>query len=372
VTATDLRRTPLYAAHLRLGARLAPFAGWEMPVQYAGIIEEHRAVRAQAGLFDVSHMGEVLIEGPQALEALQYLVTNDVAVLDEGHGLYTPMCTPAGGIVDDLILFRTAGARYLLVVNAATTAKDVAWISQCARGAAVRDISAETALVALQGPAAARILARVTADPIERMRPFDVLPKAEVAGRRAFVSRTGYTGEDGYEIGPAWDDAPAVWEALMEAGAADGLVPVGLGARDTLRLEAGLMLYGADIDETTSPLEAPLGWTVRWEKGAFVGREALERQRASGPARRLVGLAAEARTVPRRGYVLQHDGRPVGAVTSGTFSPTLQRGIGLGYLPRDLSAPGTVVEMVVRGRAEAVRVTRLPFYRARRGGAGRA
>lgn len=365
MVAAELRRTPLHAAHVRLGARFVLFAGWEIPVQYAGIIAEHRAVRERAGLFDVSHMGEVIVEGPEALAALQRLVTNDVGSLEIGHGLYTPMCTPAGGIVDDLILFRIAAEQYLLVVNAATTAKDVAWIRDHAGGATVRDISSEIALLALQGPAAGRILARVTTARIDEMRPFDALPAVLVAGRTVFLSRTGYTGEDGYEIGPAWDDAPGVWDALMEAGAAAGLVPVGLGARDTLRLEAGLLLYGSDIDERTSPLEAPLGWTVKFEKGDFIGRAALLRQRASGPARRLAGLIAEARAVPRHGYVLQSEGRPVGTVTSGAFSPTLQTGIGLGYLPRELTEPGMVVAMAVRGRAVPIRVTRLPFYQAR-------
>ena len=361
-----LRRTSLHSTHLHHGARIVPFAGWEMPVQYTGIIEEHQAVRARAGLFDVSHMGEIVVEGPRALPLLRRLVTNDVAQLEVGRGLYTPMCYPNGGIVDDLTIFRVAPARYLLVVNAATTAKDLAWVEDHRDGATVRDISREMALVALQGPAAPRILSVLTTAPLNEMRAFDAIPEVNIAGRRVFLSRSGYTGEDGFEIGPAWDDAPAIWGALLEAGAADGLVPVGLGARDTLRLEAGFMLYGNDIDETTSPLEAPLGWTVKWEKGDFIGRETLARQREQGPTRKLVGLTVEGRAVARQGYPLRHEGRPVGAVTSGTFSPTLQVGIAMGYVPRDLAAVGAELEVEVRGHAVPVRVTRLPFYRARK------
>ena len=337
-----------------------------MPVQYTGIIDEHRAVRSRAGLFDVSHMGEIVVRGSRALSALQRLVTNDVARLAVGRGLYTPMCYPNGGVVDDLTIFRVAPARYLLVVNAATTVKDLAWSKEHRDGATVRDISREMALLALQGPAAQRILSGLTTAPLNEMRAFDAIPEVDVAGRRVFLSRTGYTGEDGFEIGPAWDDAPAIWDALLDVGAADGLVPVGLGARDTLRLEAGFMLYGSDIDETTSPLEAPLGWTVKWEKGDFIGRETLARQREQGPTRKLVGLTVEGRAVARHGYPLLHEGRPVGVVTSGTFSPTLQVSIAMGYVPRELAAAGTQLEVEVRGRAVPVRVTRLPFYRGRK------
>ncbi len=361
-----LRRTSLYPEHLRRGARIVPFAGWEMPVQYTGIIDEHQAVRSRGGLFDVSHMGEIVLEGPHALEALQRLVTNDVAQLNVGRGLYTPMCYPTGGIVDDLTMFRVAPARFLLVVNAATSAQDLAWVEEHRDGAAVRDISREMALLALQGPAAEQILSRLTPAPISEMRPFDAVPEVEVAGRRVYLSRTGYTGEDGFEIGPAWGEAPAVWDALLDVGARDGIVPVGLGARDTLRLEAGFMLYGNEIDETTSPLEAPLGWTVKWEKGDFIGRDALARQRDQGPSRKLVGLTVEGRAVARRGYPLLHEGQPVGAVTSGTFSPTLQVSIAMGYVPRDLADAGRPLDVAVRGRTVPVRVTRLPFYRTRK------
>jgi len=347
-----LRDTSLHQAHIRRGARMVPFAGWRMPVQYAGIIEEHRAVRSHAGLFDVSHMGEITVEGPAAVAALQRLVSNDVVQLGIGHGLYTPMCYPNGGIVDDLTIFRVGPTRYLLVVNAATAEKDLTWVQEHREGATVRDISREMALLALQGPAAQHILGRLTGAPLEVMRPFDVISEVDVA--------------DGFEIGPAWDDAPAVWDALLESGAADGLAPAGLGARDTLRLEAGFMLYGTDIDETTSPLEAPLAWTVKWEKGEFLGRDALAAQRQQGPVRKLVGLTVDGRAVARHGYPITQGERQVGTVTSGTFSPTLQVSIAMGYVSRDLAAAGTALEVNVRGRFVPVRVTRLPFYRAKR------
>ncbi len=361
----ELHHTPLYDAHERLGARMAPFAEWEMPVQYKGIMEEHTSVRTRAGVFDVSHMGEIVVEGPRALKTLQALVTNDVAQLSIGRGLYTVMCLPDGGIVDDFTVFRIASERYLLIVNAATTSKDLAWVQTHHRGASVRDISREMGLLALQGPNAPRILGRLTSAPLHDMRPFDAFPEVDVAGRRVFLSRTGYTGEDGFEIGPSWADTLGIWEALLEAGAAEGLVPVGLGARDTLRLEAGFMLYGADIDETTSPLEAPLGWVVKWDKGDFLGRQALMRQREESPPRKLVGFTVDGRVVARQGFGLTHQGRRVGKVTSGTFSPTLQRSIGMGYVPRD-QAIEAQLDVEVRGRAVPVRILRLPFYRAKK------
>lgn len=359
-------RTPLHARHVELGARMVPFGGWDMPVQYSGILEEHRAVRTRAGLFDVSHMGEVLVEGESALDVLQHLVSNDVAGLKVGHGLYTPMCYPQGGIIDDLIILRLERMQYLMVVNAATQAKDAAWIEDHRRGATVRDISREMALLALQGPLAATILRGLTNAPLDQLRPFDVVPDAQVAGRRAHLSRTGYTGEDGFELGPAWDDAPVLWDALLEVGTPQGLVPAGLGARDTLRLEAGLMLYGNDIDETTTPLEAPLGWTVKWEKGDFIGREALLRQREEGPRRKLVGFAVDGRAVARHGYRLLNGGTPAGSVTSGTFSPTLEKSIGMGYLPAVLARSGDSLSVEIRERSVPIHLTRLPFYRSGR------
>lgn len=345
---------------------MVTFSGWEMPVQYGTIIEEHQAVRRQAGLFDVSHMGEVIIEGNGAIDTVQALVTNDASRLDTGDGLYTPMCYPTGGIIDDITVFRIGEKRYLMIVNAATTSKDLAWIQEHRGTAQVHDISREMALIALQGPAASAVLGRLTRAPISSLRPFQVFPEIEVAGRRAFVSRTGYTGEDGFEIGPAWDEAPAVWDALLEAGKPEGLRPAGLAARDSLRLEAGLMLYGNDIDETTTPLEAPLGWTVKWAKGDFIGRDTLLRQREEGPARRLIGFKVRDKAIARHGYPITHQGEQVGHVTSGSHSPTLGEGIGMAYVPRVLATEGSDLGVEIRSRVFLVVRTRLPFYRGTR------
>lgn len=360
----DLRRTSLYARHARLGARLVEFGGWEMPVQYAGIVEEHRAVRTAAGLFDVSHMGEVEIEGPGALASVQRIITNDAGRLGVGGGLYTPMCLPSGGIVDDLTVFRTGERRYLLVVNASTTPKDFAWIAAHTKDAQASDRSDEWGLIALQGPRAAAILQRLTPTDLASLRSFHIITDAEVAGvTRCFISRTGYTGEDGFEIGSPWAQAPRVWDALLEGGGPDGLVPVGLGARDTLRLEAALMLYGNDIDETTTPLEAPLSWTVKLEKGAFIGCEALEKQKTEGTARKLVGFEMTERAISRHGYVLQMDHQPAGHVTSGTFGPWVNKSIGMGYVPRAHAKPGTALRVEIRGKTAGAVVVKLPFYR---------
>ena len=359
-----MRRTSLYARHAAAGARLVEFGGWEMPVQYAGIVEEHRAVRTAGGLFDVSHMGEVEIEGPGALASVQRIITNDAGRLAVGAGLYSPMCLPSGGIVDDLTVFRTGDRRYLLVVNASTTPKDVAWIAEHTTDAQARDRSDEWGLLALQGPRAGAILQRLTPADLASLRSFQIFTDAEVAGvARCFISRTGYTGEDGFEIGCPWEQAPRVWDALLEGGGRDGLVPVGLGARDTLRLEAAYMLYGNDIDETTTPLEAPLSWTVKLEKGAFIGREVLAQQKAEGAARRLVGFEMTDRAIPRHGYPLRVDAQTTGQVTSGTFGPWVSKSIGMGYVARAHATPGTALGVDIRGKTAGALVVKLPFYR---------
>lgn len=359
----SLRRTALYDVHVAAGARMVSFAGWAMPVQYAGVTEEHQAVRTHAGLFDVSHMGEVVIEGAAALAAVQRVITNDAARLAVGGGLYTPMCTPAGGIIDDIVVFRTAEQRYLCVVNAATREKDVAWMQASAGDAAVRDVSDETALLALQGPRAAAVLAAASGTDLVALGRFQWRTGLEIAGASATVSRTGYTGEDGFEIACHWGAAPAVWDALIAAGRPFGLVPVGLAARDTLRLEAGLMLYGSDISEDTTPLEAPLAWTVKFDKGEFIGRAALLAQRAAGPRRRLVGFEIADRAIARQHCRVQVGGHEVGEVTSGTFAPTLGRPIGMAYVSTEYAAAGTELGVVVRDRLVPARVVRLPFYR---------
>lgn len=342
---------------------MVPFAGWEMPVQYAGVGEEHMAVRTRAGVFDVSHMGEIRIEGPGALELVQRVITNDAARLTVGRGLYTPMCTPEGGIIDDVTVFRTAERAYLSVVNASTRAKVLAWIQEHAGGAAVRDASDETALLALQGPRAEAVLSAAADVDLSRLPPFHLRDDVALRGIPLTIMRSGYTGEDGFEIACPWDDAPAVWAALIDAGQPVGLQPAGLGARDTLRLEAGLMLYGQDIDETTSPLEAPLGWTVKLDKGPFIGREVLQRQRTEGVTRRLVGFESTGQAIPRQHYTISADGQRLGEVTSGTFAPFLRRPLGMGYVPLEFSSVGADLGIEVRGKIAQARVVRLPFYK---------
>lgn len=353
--------------HVAAGARIVEFGGWEMPVQYSGIVEEHRAVRSAAGLFDVSHMGEVEVAGPKALESVQRLITNDAAKLAVGQGLYSPMCTPSGGIIDDLTVFRLGEARYLFIVNAATTAKDLAWIAEHVRGAQINDRSSELALLALQGPRAQAILQRLTHADLSSLRFFHIAADVEVAGVRCFISRTGYTGEDGFEIAPPWREAPRVWGALIESGRGDGLVPVGLGARDTLRLEAGLMLYGNDIDETTSPLEAPLAWTVKLDKGAFIGYKSLRMQKEQGVSRKLVGIEMAERAIPRHGYRLLAADEDIGQVTSGTYAPWLNKNVGMGYVTKSFARTGTPIDVEIRGKAARATVTKLPFYKRETG-----
>ena len=366
-TGGALRRTPLYEEHLRLGARMVPFAGWEMPLQYRGILEEHRAVRQAAGLFDVSHMGEIEVAGPGARAALQRLVTNDIERLVPGRALYTVMCTPSGGIVDDLLVYQLDAERYMLVVNAANTASDLAWVEEHCQGPGVTitDRSLETALIALQGPRAREILARVTDDiDLDALRPFHF-----VGGWEGMISRTGYTGEDGFELFLSWDGAPGIWRGILTAGAELGLVPAGLGARDTLRFEACLPLYGQELDRDTTPLEAGLDFVVKWDKGPFLGREALERQRREGLRKRLVGLRLLEPGVARTGYpVLDEQGREVGRVTSGTVAPTLQASLALAYVPPALAVPGQRLAVGIRGRPVAAQVVETPFYRRKRRG----
>jgi aminomethyltransferase len=357
------RRTPLYERHVVLGARMVDFAGWEMPLSYQGTADEHRAVRERCGLFDVSHMGEVELRGAGAAEVCQALTVNDVARLRDGDGQYSVLCNERGGVLDDLIVLRLGSERYLLVVNAANTAADVAWIVERTRGRAeVLDRSADFALIALQGPEAERALRPLTPVDLSALRPF-VAVETLVGGRRALVSRTGYTGEDGFEIMTDAGDAPAAWDQLLDAVRRRDGGAAGLAARDTLRLEAGLPLCGTDMDATTTPLEAGLGWVVKLGKGSFIGREALAAQARDGVPRRLVGLQLERPGVPRHDCVVWRDDRVVGKVTSGMRSPTLGTFIGLAYVVADAAAPGTEVAVDIRGSHLPARVVQRPFYR---------
>jgi len=357
-----MKRTPLYDCHVAFGARFVDFGGWEMPVQYAGILEEHRAVRERAGLFDVSHMGEIEVRGPRAITACQTLTVNDVDRLSDGHAQYSLLCLPSGGVVDDIIVHRISAERILLCVNAANIDKDFEWISAHADGATVLNRSDEFAQLALQGPRATAILLRLTALPVADIAPF-AFRDGLVAGRRALVAHTGYTGEDGWEIYCAPEDATVVWNAVLEAGAPLGVQPAGLGARDTLRLERALPLYGHELTEETSPLEAGLGWVVRLAKGGYIGQEALRQQRQRGVARQLVGFVLTEPGIARQGYTLRVGSDVVGTVTSGTKSPTLGKAIGLGYVASVWKEVGTKLGIDIRGRVVGAEVVQLPFYK---------
>lgn len=388
--ADSLLVTPLHDAHRALGARMMPFGGFDMPVQYSGIIEEHQAVRTAAGLFDVSHMGEFEVHGPEALALVQFLVTNDAARLTPpadgapGRAMYAVLCNERGGCVDDLLVYRLPDRdghpAFLLVVNAANIAKDLAHVRavHAARGfdCAVEDRSAETGLLALQGPRAFEIAARLTDLPVAEIPYYQFLapaPGTFMGCERALLSHTGYTGEPGLEIYCEAERVADVWHALLEAGANLGLKPAGLGARDTLRLEAGYSLYGHELDDETTPLEAGLGWVVKPDAKDFVGREALVRQKAEGVPRRIVGFVLEERGIPRQGCALvsvadESSAAPetLGAVTSGTQSPTLGRGIGLGFVPNrpEYTTPGTALGVDVRGRTLRATVAKPPFHKA--------
>jgi aminomethyltransferase len=359
-----LLRTPLYDAHVAAGARIVPFAGWEMPVQYAGVIHEVNAVRRGAGLFDVSHMGEFHVSGPGALAWLNAMTTNDVARLKPGRAHYSLLLDEEAGILDDILVYCLDDETFLVVVNASNTAKDFAWLEgRLLPGVTLEDSSLVTSLVAVQGPAAQEVLQPLCSGPLGALRRFGCAA-GDVAGVPCLVSRTGYTGEDGFELFTQ-GDVTVLWDAILRAG--EGRVtPCGLGARDVLRIEAGNVLYGHEIWEEANPLSAGLMWTVKMEKGAFLGRERLEEYLAAGAALTLAGITSASRAVPRQDYVIQKDGADVGVVTSGTFSPTLNRPIGMGYLPPELSAPGTEIDVVIRERPERMVVTELPFYRAPR------
>ena len=359
---TALRRTPLYDLHRELGAKLIDFGGWEMPVQYAGILEEHRAVRERVGLFDVSHMGEFDVTGPDALACLQRLTPNDVGKLADGRIHYSAFLTEKGTFVDDLLVYRKAVDSYLLVVNAGNTPKDFAWASGHAQGnVKMVDRSSDYALIAVQGPKAAALLSRVCApDPSDL--PYYGFRDTAVCGAPALVSRTGYTGEDGFEIYCRPEDAARLFRALLHEGRGEGAVPCGLGARDTLRLEAKMALYGNDIDDTVTALEADLGWIVKLGKGDFIGRDALAAQKQAGVPRRLVGFEMADRGIARHGYPAKTAAGP-GVVTSGTHSPTLGKPIGLALLPAAATAVGSEFHVDIRGRDAAARVVATPFYK---------
>ena len=361
------KSTPLYQAHVDAGARIIDFGGWDMPVQYrTGIVKEHEATRAAAGVFDVSHMGEAVVRGPRAAEAVQRLVTNDVGKLVDGAAMYTVMCTPDGGIVDDCIWYRRSADEFLVIFNASNIDKDLAWVREHAGPLAeVEDRSDATALIAVQGPRAVALLDRLSPADLAAVPRFH-FTDADIAGVRCMAARTGYTGEDGFELACAAEDARTLWGAVLGEGAADGAVPVGLGARDTLRLEARLCLYGNDIDETTTPYEAGLGWVVKPDAGDFLGKEALVRQKAEGVRRKLVGFRLEGRRAPRHGYpIVDRDRDPatIGEVTSGAPGISVGGAIGMGYVPVEYAKADTAITIDVRGKDIAATVVKGPFYK---------
>lgn len=358
MSASGPRRVALHQRHAAAGAHLVDFAGWEMPQHYTSVREEQYAVRTAAGLFDVSHMGRFELTGEAAGSFLQGVVSNDLSRVGAGQAQYNLLCNEAGGVVDDLVVYRRGDQTWTVVVNASNCAKDLAWLeARMPAGVQIRDVSQEIGLLALQGPGAQGLLPAAGTD-LDAI-PYFGMAEGSVAGVPALISRTGYTGEDGFELFVATPDLPTVWDSLLEAGA----VPCGLAARDVCRLEAGLRLYGTDMDETTNPYDAGLGWTVKLDKGAFVGRDALAAVREAGPSRGLVGLRGVGRLIPRHGAAVSRDGAQLGAVTGGTHSFWLNAGIGMAMLARGAAKPGQSVEVESRAGSGEATVERLPFYR---------
>ncbi|ACR80312.1 MULTISPECIES: glycine cleavage system aminomethyltransferase GcvT [Kosmotoga] len=358
-----LKRTPLYQEHLRLDAQMVDFAGWEMPVQYTSILDEHNTVRNIAGLFDVSHMGEIEITGPNALIFADYLVTNSVSGLKNGEICYTPMCNENGGVVDDLLVYRFSEDKILFVVNAANTDKDFEWVKKhSARfNVEVKNISSETAQLAFQGPRAEEFLQEIAQVKLSEI-PFYHFTEGKVVGIDCIISRTGYTGEDGFELYTSPEGAVPLWRKILEIGAPYGVKPIGLGARDTLRFEACYMLYGNELNDEITPLEAGLKWTVKLDKD-FIGKDKLLKQLENGLEYKLRGIELVEKGIPRHGYEVYADGEKIGWVSSGMLSPTLKKPVALAYLKKGYWKRGTEVEIKIRSKMVKAVVTKTPFYR---------
>jgi aminomethyltransferase len=360
-----LKKTPLHSRHRSLGARMVEFGGWDMPVEYSGIVDEHLAVRGRAGVFDVSHMGEIEIAGKDALAAVQNITSNDASKLADNQAQYSALMTPEGTFVDDVLTYRLNGEHFMLVVNASNIIKDFNWIAARvgdAGDAVAVNTSSRYALIAVQGPVAREVLQTLTAVPLDQIKYY-WFTTGEVAATRVTISRTGYTGEDGFEIFVQPALAERLWDAVLRAGQPAGIVPAGLGARDTLRLEAGMRLYGNDIDETTTVLEADLSWIVGWKKSGFVGAEVLRRQKQEGVSRKLVGFEVLDRGIARHGHEVFVAGQKAGVVTSGTQTPYLKKAIGMAYLPADRAEGGIEFEVDCRGRRLRAAVVAMPFYK---------
>ena len=355
------RKTPLYDEHVALGAKIVPFAGFLMPVQYEGILAEHRRVRESVGIFDVSHMGEFEFSGPNAEKFLQYITINDVAAIQPYQAQYSAMCYPDGGMVDDLIVYRYPD-RFMMVVNAANLEKDFEWIQQHAiDGVTIKNRSDEFGLIAVQGRNAQAVVQALTDVDVASVKYY-WFTTGKVAGCETMIARTGYTGEDGFELMAPAAGAPTLWRALLKAGEPYQLAPIGLGARDTLRLEMKYSLYGNDIDQTTNPLEAGLGWITKLNKGDFIGRDALVKVKQNGVRRKLIGFEMTGRAFPRHGYTIWADGEKIGYVTSGTMSPMLQKSIGMGYVDIGHAKIGTPIDIEIRNANQPATVVKTPFY----------
>ena len=359
---SEPRRTPFYDMHVGHKAKIVEFADYLMPIQFRGIMEEHRRVRSSVGLFDITHMGEFEVWGKDAESFIQKMTTNDVSKLDTYQVQYSCMCYDDGGIVDDLLVYKMPD-HFLLVVNGACLDKDFRWLSDhLSGGVELKNVSEQTALLALQGPKAEMVLKKLTDHDLSNIR-FYWATRGRVNGIEMLFSRTGYTGEDGFELYFSPDHAESMWNALMEAGKEFDIEPIGLGARDSLRLEMKYMLYGNDIDQTTIPLEAGLGWIVKPNKGDFVGKEPIVKLKEEGLKRKLVALELKDKAFPRPHYEIQKDGEKIGQVTSGTFSPSLKRGIGLGYVSVEHSKTDTGLDILIRGKANKAVVIKPPFYK---------
>ncbi|UOE95895.1 glycine cleavage system aminomethyltransferase GcvT [Alkalihalobacillus sp. LMS39] len=358
-------QTPLYPLYEQYGGKTIDFGGWDLPVQFSSIKEEHEAVRTKAGLFDVSHMGEVEVKGEKALEFLQYVMTNDISKLQDNQALYTVMCYENGGTVDDLLVYKKKDNEYLLVVNAANIEKDVAWLLEHkVEGVSVTNKSDELALLALQGPVAEQVLQRLTDVDLSAIRFFWFADNVTIAGKQVLVSRTGYTGEDGFELYCKAEDATSLWKAILEEGKQEGVLPCGLGARDTLRFEAKLPLYGQELSKEISPLEAGIGFAVKLNKEAnFIGKDALKKQKEDGLTRKLVGIEMMDKGIPRTGYEVFVQDNNIGTVTTGTQSPTLKRNVGLALLQKEFTELDQEIEVQVRKKRLKAKVVKTPFYK---------
>ncbi len=358
-----MKKTPLYEKHIQLKGKMIDFGGWSLPVEYTGIIPEHEAVRTKAGIFDVSHMGEITVKGEDSEKYLQMLLTNDISLLNNNQIAYTAMCYPHGGVVDDLLVYKYSNTDYLLVVNASNTEKDYQWMKENIFGnTEILNVSENYAQLALQGPLAETILQKLTSKNLNEIEFYYFNDNVKVGNIEALVSRTGYTGEDGFELYFAYNKAEEMWDLILEAGKDEGLIPAGLGARDTLRFEASLPLYGHELNENITPLEAGLGFFVKLNKENFIGKEALARQKSEGLKRRIVGFEMIDRGIPRNNYEVYKEGEKIGYVTTGSFSPTLKKNIGLALIDSAYSKEGTEIEILIRNKNSKAKVIKKPFY----------